>query len=202
MRKWLEEKEEPQVEVPEQEENVEFITVTEMRPREEALANQGYAFIKRVARGKDNKEVVRIEVIPITTARLEATRQMIENTQRPTPPYDTKLYGPEHEYGRAMGLTRPTPVQVAKVDDPEYIKRLEKYQEFAMWSIAAEAIDMPLYFRPSAGEEVKPAETTADKVHALKQAGYQGVHIQEIMAAAVRISNFTDVERRDFFGAA
>jgi len=201
-RPWLLDNEEPCAQVPEQKEKVKFVTLTELRPQADPVANQGYAYIKRVVRGAEREEIVRVEVIPVTTARLESTKDLIQNERQPKPPMKTKMYGPEHEFGRGLGLTKPTLVEVIMADDPQYAKALEKYQEFATWSLAAEAIDMALYYKPSADQEAVLAVNTSDKVQALRQAGYQSAQVQEILAAAIRIANFTQEERRDFFGGA
>lgn len=162
------------------------------------IGNHGVGKVKRVE-VVDGVEQVFVDEIPITTARLDITRKAFSSDSAPKPPTETRLVPSGSDEGRAAGLNKDTICVVPRLDDAKYRKDLEEWAEKMMWSIVAEAIDIELIYVTPANEE-RPAETTAEKVTALKQAGYQQSHIAEMMQDIQRIAAFSDEERRRFFG--
>jgi len=180
---------------------VTWNTITGIRPGT-SHANRGRAFIKRVDLDADGNEVVSIDVVPITTERLEDVIRTLTAERAPRPPVVTRFVKPDSEEGQAMGLVKPTICDIPDYSDEKYLAALEEYNQLQAWSVAAEALDVPLYYAPGEGKEPIEAKTTEEKIRALRQAGWGSAQIREVAEAVARISNFTEEERRSFFGAA
>ena len=179
-----------------------YETLTEITPcvtGGSLMASRGLAFIKKVSMA-GSKEVITIVAIPITTERLDAVTKRFEDEREPIAPMQDKLILPSSEMGRGLGLTKKAVVSVAQYDDPKYKKQVELYNIKLTATVVAESVNIPLYFIPSGSEDRKLAETTADKITALKQMGFTAAQRMQIAAAVHRITNWTESERVRFFG--
>ena len=164
----------------------------------ECMASVGLAQIKRTVI-LDGVERVEILQVPITTKRIDAVKAEFSDKRRPVPPTKAKVILPDSELGQAMGFVKKQVCEVAQVDDPKFVRALEQFNEKAGWAMAAEAVDVPLYYNAGEGEP-KPATTTSEKVQAIKEAGFTEAQVLEISRTIGRVSHWSDEERRRFFG--
>ena len=164
------------------------------------FTNDGFAYIKRTTVVKGD-EVPTIDVLPITTARVDVIRTSFSRDRLPKPPTKDKFIHHESEEGKALGLTKSQVVTIPDYADEDYRHQMMEWTEKFNWSLAAEAINVDMMYQPAGVAELRKPGNTEEKIQALKQAGFKNAQIESIAADVLRISNFTEEERRNFFGA-
>jgi len=163
------------------------------------FTNTGFAYIKRT-KVVDGQEQPVIDAIPISTARIDKVRHEFSRDRLPKPPILSKFIHQDSEEGRALGLAKSQVVEIPNFADDTYRQTMVEFTERFNWSLAAEAVSVKMFHKPDAASPAVLAVSTADKITALKQAGFKYSQIESIASDILRISNFTEEERRSFFG--
>jgi len=180
------------------------VLLQELRPDDEAcgsFVNSSVAYIKR-SQVKDGRQVVSLMGIPITTANLgDVIDDLTGGAGKPRPPVKTTVFGPDSQIGQQLGCERPIPVDVFDLTDVDYQKALESYNAQYLWQMAAAAINIPVYWKPSPSSEPVQARTVQEKADGLRQMGITPAQARTIADAAMELFKLTKEETRAFFGA-
>lgn len=175
-------------------------TLTELRPGKVSFSSRGYARIK-IVQIVDGVDRVTCLNLPISAGNISKVL-MDWAKKMPRPPAVDKLFSPDSEVGKAMGLTKAQVLTVPDTADPKYIERLEEFNLDQSWAVAAAAIDLPLYIRDDSvpGGE-RQAKGEGERINALKGMDLQPAHIMEIANTARNLLNWTEEERLGFSSA-
>ena len=154
---------------------------------EDAFQSWGYAYLK-VTKGESAMRVkVRIRSVP---------QEVIDEIRKkaPKPPAHTVMLDPSSEEGRRLGVTTRQKATVPNFSDAKYQEELEAHNLLFTQKVVGMGVDETLSLRDGSAA-VHPEQ----KYKALQEKGLSGSHMVELSQSILKLTDWSEQEREDFF---